>query len=299
MKKIVPTNQREQIENNLINVRLFELYANPITGSYDLELLKKINKHLFQDFPKLEWAQNYTPGEFRPELSPDKFWGKKRILKDHSDYSMVVYSNMSAEDIQRTSNYLKDNIDITKLSLLKPAAFAKAIGEIYVKLDYLHPFPDGNSRTIREFTRNLSYDCGYNLDWSKFVLTNADYDRLYLGRDISVNRISVEKLPFSEIKFDLLDSLDKFNNYKPLPELLKDAVNSRQWSKEQLQKFVYDQLSTGKSLEWIEKYLSTDSRVPGANILKRKLFLSYVMKDAQKTYPPLHKLLSRSNELER
>lgn len=61
----------------------------------------------------------------------------------------------------------------------------------------------------------------------------------------------------------------------------------------------YDQLSTGKSLEWIEKYLSTDSRVPGANILKRKLFLSYVMKDAQKTYPPLHKLLSRSNELER
>lgn len=169
---------------------------------------------------------------------------------------MVVYSNMSAEDIQRTSNYLKDNIDITKLSLLKPAAFAKAIGEIYVQLDYLHPFPDGNSRTIREFTRNLSYDCGYNLDWSKFVLTNADYDRLYLGRDISVNRISVEKLPFSEIKFDLLDSLDKFNNYKPLPELLKDAVNSRQWSKEQLQKFVYDQLSTGKSLEWIEKYLS-------------------------------------------
>lgn len=124
--------------------------------------------------------------------------GEKRILKDHSDYSMVVYSNMSAEDIQRTSNYLKDNIDITKLSLLKPAAFAKAIGEIYVQLDYLHPFPDGNSRTIREFTRNLSYDCGYNLDWSKFVLTNADYDRLYLGRDISVNRISVEKLPFQK-----------------------------------------------------------------------------------------------------
>lgn len=83
-------------------------------------------------------------------------------------------------------------------------------------------------------------------------MTNADYDRLYLGRDISVNRISVEKLPFSEIKFDLLDSLDKFNNYKPLPELLKDAVNSRQWSKEQLQKFVYDQLSTGKSLEWLK-----------------------------------------------
>lgn len=299
MEKIVTADQREQIESNLINARLFELYANPITGSYDLDLLKRINKHLFQDFPKLEWAKNYTPGEFRPELPSDKYWGKKRILKEHSEYSMVVYSNMSPEDIQKASDYLKNHINLQKLSLLKPEAFAKAIGDIYVQLDYLHPFPDGNSRTLREFTRNLSYDCGYNLDWSQFILTNSDYDRLYLGRDISVNRISVDKLPFSEIKFELLDSLDKFNNYKPLPELLKDAISARQWSKEQLQTFIYNQLAAGKSMESLEKALSTDKRVPGVNILKRKLFLSYVMKDAQKTYPQLHKLLSRSNELER
>lgn len=80
MKKIVPTNQREQIENNLINVRLFELYANPITGSYDLELLKKINKHLFQDFPKLEWAKNYTPGEFRPRIITRQVLGEKTVF---------------------------------------------------------------------------------------------------------------------------------------------------------------------------------------------------------------------------
>lgn len=68
---------------------------------------------------------------------------------------MVVYSNMSAEDIQRTSNYLKDNIDITKLSLLKPAAFAKAIGEIYVQLDYLHP----SQTAIAEQYENLHEIC--------------------------------------------------------------------------------------------------------------------------------------------
>jgi hypothetical protein len=59
---------------------------------------------------------------------------------------------------------------------------AKAYGD----LDYLHPFSEGNSRTLRSFTKQLAEHVGHHLDWSA---TNADAvtrDNLYMARDIEV-----------------------------------------------------------------------------------------------------------------
>ena len=41
--------------------------------------------------------------------------------------------------------------------------------EIYM----IHPFREGNGRTIREFIRQLAFQCGYIINWSFIILLNA------------------------------------------------------------------------------------------------------------------------------
>lgn len=64
------------------------------------------------------------------------------------------------------------------------------MAEIYSKLDYLHPFRDGNSRTIREFTRKLALRAGFEMNWEKSNLNQEKRNELYIARDIAVNLIS-------------------------------------------------------------------------------------------------------------
>ncbi|WP_353744070.1 MULTISPECIES: Fic family protein [Pseudomonas] len=59
------------------------------------------------------------------------------------------------------------------------ASFTKAIGKLYSQLDFIHPFSDGNSRTLREFSRQLAEASNYRLDWERFGQSPA-------GRDLGV-----------------------------------------------------------------------------------------------------------------
>lgn len=58
----------------------------------------------------------------------------------------------------KNENFLKD-LDKSKL--------ANRLAYYMAELNVLHPFRDGNGRTIREFCRQLAYQCGYILNLSK------------------------------------------------------------------------------------------------------------------------------------
>jgi hypothetical protein len=57
---------------------------------------------------------------------------------------------------------------------------------LYGDLDHAHSFYDGNSRTLREFTRSLADAAGYELNWSSTNVTAAERNCLYVARDIAV-----------------------------------------------------------------------------------------------------------------
>jgi hypothetical protein len=57
---------------------------------------------------------------------------------------------------------------------------------LYGDLDFVHGFHEGNSRTLREFTRSLAEAAGYDLSWSSTNVTAAERNRLYIARDIAV-----------------------------------------------------------------------------------------------------------------
>lgn len=271
--------EKEKAESKAVSYRLYQLRQKSLTGNWDLNHLKAINAYLFQDMPKLgpEWAKEYKPGCFRPEVSSDQFWRKNRLLKNSPEISPVVYSNMTPTELQAAGDSLQQAIDLPKLKGMTTKAFTAAISNIYITLDQLHPFPDGNSRTIREFTRSLAKEAGFEINWEQFTKSKNDYDRLYLARDLSVNALAIKLLPLSEIKFTLMDAAETFKNFKPLPEVMKEIVRPVQWTKEQTQTVICKLLRAGKDPNIIIAKLSNNSRTPGESKLTRTIYLSKMM----------------------
>ena len=98
------------------------------------------------------------------------------------------------------------------------------IAELYVELDYIHPFPDGNSRTLRTFTAQLAQESGYHIDWASFNRSDESRDRLYIARDLAVNRIALPLAYHESTMRALSHAMFSLEGNKELPELLKDAI---------------------------------------------------------------------------
>ncbi|AHN71557.1 Fic family protein [Aggregatibacter actinomycetemcomitans] len=139
----------EEIKDKLSFIRLSELRENPVKGKFDLEHLKRLNGYIFQDSPDVA-------GKFRSEveIGSNELWHKVRHYQGFGNIT-VFYSSMDSRNIKEAEDTL-NVININQLKTFNKDEFAKEVVDIYKKLDYIHPFPDGNSRTLREFTRILS-----------------------------------------------------------------------------------------------------------------------------------------------
>lgn len=71
---------------------------------------------------------------------------------------------------------------------LDAAKFAARLAFYYSELDAIHPFREGNSRTLRAFTSDLAQAAGYRLDWARSGSAPEDRQRLYHARDLAVMR---------------------------------------------------------------------------------------------------------------
>lgn len=111
------------------------------TGDFDLNHLKAIHRHLFQDV--YEWA-----GELRT----------LEIAKDGSQFQFRQYIETGMADVHRRilrDDYLRD-LDVD--------TFARKAGEIIGDVNYAHPFREGNGRTQLEYLRQLADRAGHPLD---------------------------------------------------------------------------------------------------------------------------------------
>ncbi|RYF09248.1 MAG: hypothetical protein EOO77_24280 [Oxalobacteraceae bacterium] len=110
--------------------------------------------------------------------------------------------------------------------------FVSTISKLYGDLDHLHPFSEGNSRTLRSFTRQLAEQTGHELDWN---LTNANAvtrDALYKARDIEVLRRTypaIDAVRASQQDGDRLmlkaaETLRRFDNADRLDELIRQST---------------------------------------------------------------------------
>ncbi|WP_158554862.1 Fic family protein [Methylovirgula sp. 4M-Z18] len=213
--------KKTRLEGLWTRRRILELREHPVRGVFDAAHLLEINRRIFQDMPRFGFPE-YRPGEFRPPVIRGD-WLKYRQLESNDKIFCIAYSDMGRDARRHLETFLEAANPDT-LKTLKTADFTKAMGDLYSRLDYIHPFRDGNSRTLREFTRQLAEAAGYTVDWERFNENKFGRDVLYIARDKSVNELSFPHLRDADTKRDVAFTRDSFARSRDLPDLLRDAV---------------------------------------------------------------------------
>lgn len=136
------------VERNFASKRLQELRNKNLKGDFDFKYLKAIHKYIFQDIYK--WA-----GETR----------NVNIAKGNSLFCSVEYIESYAKDIfnsLKKQKYLKESAENKK-------DFAFKLGKLFLDINALHPFREGNGRSQREFIRKVAEYNGYQMSFKNFL----------------------------------------------------------------------------------------------------------------------------------
>lgn len=165
----------ERREALLAANRIAELEEDPVKGSFDAAHLKEIHRRIFQDMP------HYAPGQYRPDTDG---YTKARSLEASTLRYHVNYPGRGHDTGVDTIMAGLGGADA--LRGLNADVFSAKMAQLYADLDYQHPFIEGNSRTLRSFTRQLAREAGYDLDWKRANGTEVGRDRLYIARDVEV-----------------------------------------------------------------------------------------------------------------
>ena len=115
---------------------------DPTFKSFNLDHLKKIHQHIFQDI--YEWA-----GEIR---TVDISKGDTR------------FCNLNR--IEPEANKLLLQLENHNLATMKPSEITPSMAELYCDLNVIHPFREGHGRAQRLFFDELAGNSFYGFDWS-------------------------------------------------------------------------------------------------------------------------------------
>ncbi|EMK1708478.1 Fic family protein [Salmonella enterica] len=170
----------QQAETEISTKRINQLRENQVKGNFDLEHLKSIHKHIFQDV--YSWAGKIRTVDIAKQ---DKFAPVDRI----ESYSNFLFKQLHKE------NHLK-GLPADKFS--ERAAYY--LGEI----NALHAFREGNGRTQREFIRELAANAGHELDFRH--ITSEEM------REASIHSFRVDESKLQEIISKAMASCHNINN---------------------------------------------------------------------------------------
>ncbi|WP_062105737.1 Fic/DOC family protein [Gluconobacter albidus] len=131
------------------------------TGRFDVDHLKAIHRHIFQDV--YEWAGHMRHERPVVDGAPVEPIGSMR--KGTTAFLPGSQIDMGLAEAFRPIR----NPDVLKNST--PAQFASIAGKVLNELNYVHPFREGNGRAQETFIAELGRHYGYDVDLS--VITKA------------------------------------------------------------------------------------------------------------------------------
>ncbi len=166
------------LAENLSFKRIREIEEVSIPGSFDAAHLRRIHEHIFQDFAQLHGA-----GLYRPDRNQSYYY-KNRVLEGGQVGYLVYYpiKNMGI----MVEQALQEFGGPERLRGLNQHEASMQLASLYGRLDYAHPFREGNSRTLRIFISQLASEAGFDLDWSKNNANAKSRNELYIARDLAV-----------------------------------------------------------------------------------------------------------------
>lgn len=179
-----------------------------IEQTLDAKRLVAIHKSIFND------SRYYHPGEIRM----NEEHARSRYIESENRSYMVFYHRGEV-----TEEKIQEVLDEFKKTILYHAdmSMGKKISWLYSSLDHLHPFEDGNSRTLREFTRLVADKAGYDLDWSKTNKEIHSREELYKARDFEVISRTFPTLNKDSLKYAGSDEFQAYDSLSFLKEKSK------------------------------------------------------------------------------
>ncbi|WP_235318385.1 Fic/DOC family protein [Planococcus sp. CAU13] len=143
---IMDDDKLKEVEKVYSLLRLSELNLKKPADPVDLAAFIEIHRTILQDvYP--------FAGELRKEMISK---GSSSFAHpDHIETQLHRIFNELEEE-----NYLKN---------LPREQMIQRLAHFLAELNALHPFREGNGRTVREFARQLMANAGYQLDWEKIA----------------------------------------------------------------------------------------------------------------------------------
>ena len=155
----------DAVERELTLNRLGELLHKPVSGRFGFTHLKRIHKAVFGDL--FEWAGQPREHGF--------------ITKGET-----IFCNAGFIDQEAVRIFGQLASDDNKLRGLEFDKFVERLVYYSSEINALHPFRDGNGRSLREFIRQLAAANGYSIRWQLVppdVLLRADISAFYKEYD--------------------------------------------------------------------------------------------------------------------
>lgn len=185
----------EKFISDFTSTRVMQISErNDVIASCSLEYLRQLHAEIFQDFPDAfmemkdralfasvpDFYLELEPGQFRD--SSTKYNPRSKIRSYGADDIFTFYSCMDTDDLEQAEAFLS-SLDIQSLKHAPEEKKIATVAEVYEKLDFLHPFPEGNSRTLRLFTEQLAKNIGLGFNWDY-----VDRTELYAARDLNLSK---------------------------------------------------------------------------------------------------------------
>ena len=150
-------------EEEITLIKQMELLKNPIKGNFSKAHLMNIHKFIFEDI--------YS------------FAGKIRREQISKADTMFYPPNLIDRELDKVFAKIKEK------NMLRETDEEKVfdnLAYVMAELNIVHPFREGNGRSIREFIRLMAKRMGYDLNWG-----NIDKDELLEASIMSVDNYKV------------------------------------------------------------------------------------------------------------
>lgn len=174
-----------EVENDLVYIKLFEVDEFIGGLTLDADGLKALHRYLFEDV--YDWA-----GEFRT-INISKF---ERVLPGAS----VRYGEHTR--LQKELDAAFADMSLIKWQKLTPVARAKSFARAFSRVWQIHPFREGNTRTVTTFMLGYAHRQGIEIDGALLSKYNA-----YVRESL------------------VMASIGEYSEYEHLEKIIMDAMD--------------------------------------------------------------------------
>ena len=150
-------------EEEITLIKQMELLKNPIKGNFSKTHFMNIHKFIFEDI--------YS------------FAGKIRREQISKTDTMFYPPNLIDKELDKVFAKIKEKNMIRETDEEK---IFDNLAYVMAELNIIHPFREGNGRSIREFIRLMVKRMGYGLNWG-----NVDKEKLLKASIMSVDNYKV------------------------------------------------------------------------------------------------------------